>query len=49
MEDIRTLIEICAGAVATVGAFFVGRKKTNAEATQTAFEAYTPHKYQSKA
>lgn len=40
MEDLRTLIELCAGAVATVGAFWVGRKKTNAEATQTAFEAY---------
>lgn len=40
MEDLRTFIEILAGAAVSVGGFFVGRKKTNAEATQTAFEAY---------
>lgn len=40
MEDIRTFIEILAGAAVSAGGFFVGRKKTNAEANRTAYEAF---------
>lgn len=40
MDDIRIFIEIIVGAVVSCGGFFVGRKKSNAEANRTAYEAF---------
>lgn len=40
MEDYRIIIEAIGGALISVGSFFVGKKKSDAEATRTAFEAF---------
>lgn len=40
MEEYRIIIELIAGALVSIGGFFVGKKKSDAEATRTAYEAY---------
>lgn len=36
----RTIIEAVAGALLSVGGFIAGKKKTDAEATKTAYDAF---------
>lgn len=40
MEELRIIIEAVAGLALSIGGFFVGKKKSDAEATGTAFSAY---------
>lgn len=40
MEELRIIIEALAGVALSIGGFFVGKRKSDAEATETAFSAY---------